>query len=78
VTPARSSARPSRDEETRGEWAAPAPDGAFSWRRNSLPSGPPSVTLIFASGAASKLGENALLAGRAAYLARNLLHRSER
>ncbi len=77
MTPARSSARPPRDEELRGERPAPAPD-AFSWRRGSLTSDPPSVTLIFTSGAASKLGENALLAGRAAYLARHLLHRSER
>jgi hypothetical protein len=78
MTPARSSARPPRDEELPGERPTPAPDAAFSWRRGSLSSGHPSVTLIFTSGAASKLGENALLAGRAAYLARHLLHRSER
>jgi hypothetical protein len=74
VTAARSAPH-SRDEEL--DRAEPAPDAAFSWRLAPRPSGPPSVTLIFASGAASKLGEDALLAGRAAYLARHLLHRSE-
>jgi hypothetical protein len=76
MTGARSGPRPPRDEEpARSE--PPAPDASFSWRRAPRPSGRPSVTLIFASGAASKLGEDARLAGRAAYLARHLLHRSE-
>ena len=75
MTPARSSARAAPDGLA-GE-SGQAPDAGFSWRRASPRSGRPSVTLIFTSGAASKLGENALLAGRAAYLARHLLHRTE-
>jgi hypothetical protein len=74
MTPARLSSGGAPDGR-RGE-SGPAPDAAFTWRRAPR-AGRPSVTLIFTSGAASKLGENALLAGRAAYLARHLLHRTE-